>query len=158
MQRYLLAALAVVWACGAPALAPAGSFMATGQFAGTVSPQVTGLLSQFPAGGPELRAAISRLVQTDPALADDAAFAARNASQGQKQAIGAGLADAASVFAKCSTCGVAGQRVRTAISSADQTTRAAFVAASNPASVLGLLGINAGAVPGACISPSRPGC
>ncbi len=101
MQRYLLAALAVICACGASAPAPAGSFNAMGQFAGAVSPQVTGLLSRYPAGGPGLRAAIARLLVTDSSLVDDVVFVARNASPGQKEAIGGGLADAASFFAKC---------------------------------------------------------
>jgi hypothetical protein len=97
MQRYLLAALAVVCACGASAPAPAGL---------TVSPQVTGLLLQFPAGGAGLRAAVAQLVETDPSVVDEVVFAARNASPSQKEAIGQGLAGAASYFAECGVgCG-----------------------------------------------------
>jgi hypothetical protein len=79
MRRYMLAALAVVCACGASVPAPAGSFTGTGQCAGTVSPRATGLLSQFPAGGPGLRAAVAQLVEADPSLVEDVVFAARNA-------------------------------------------------------------------------------
>jgi hypothetical protein len=167
MQRYLLTALAVLCVCGAPALA--GSFTATGQFAGTVGPQVTALLSQFPAGGPGLRAAIAQLVEKDPSLADDAVFAARNGSRGQKEAVGGALADAASFFAKCGAgCSDAEQRVRNAMAFADAGTRVGFVVASTPTLAQGIPGFNNAGVatsttpdpPGSpsCISPSRPGC
>jgi hypothetical protein len=166
MPRYLLAALAVVWVCGASVPAPAGSFNAMGQFAGTVSPQVTGLLSQYPAGGPGLRAAITRLLVTDSSLADDVVFAARNASPGQKEAIGGGLADAASFFAKCgAACGDAERRIRYAMSFADSGTRVGYVVASTPTLAQGIPGFSiAGAATGSnlnpppCVSPSSPTC
>ena len=89
MLRHLLAALTV-----AGASAPA--------FAGlTVSPEVTGLLSQFPGGGADLRAAVAQLVETDPYLVDEVVFAARNATPSQREAIDAGLAGAASYFSMC---------------------------------------------------------
>jgi hypothetical protein len=168
MQRYLLAAIAVVCACGASAPVLAGSFTGTGQFIGTVSAQVTVLLSQFPAGGPGLRAAVARLVETSPSLAADMAFAARDASPGQKDAIGGGLADAASYFAKCgSVCAEAEQLVRLAIFFADAGTRVGFVLASTPTMMEGIPGVgNAGATTGttpagcvgAVMSQSRPTC
>jgi hypothetical protein len=94
MQSRLLAALAVVWVCGASAPAVAGL---------TVSPQVTDLLSQFPAGGADLRIAVVQLVEADPSLSDEVAYAARTATPSQKAAIDGGLADAASCSAKCNT-------------------------------------------------------
>ena len=81
MQRYPLAALAVVGASVPARLA--------------VSAQLTGLLSQFPAGGDGLRAAVAQLVEADPSLVDEVVFAGCNASPSQKEAIGRGLAGAA---------------------------------------------------------------
>jgi hypothetical protein len=96
-MQNLLAALAIVCAYGA--LAPASAGL-------TVSSQVTGLLSQFPAGGDGLREAVAQLLETDPSLVDEVVFAARNASPSQKEAIGQGLAGAASYFAECGVgCG-----------------------------------------------------
>jgi hypothetical protein len=80
MQRYPLAALAVVGASVPARLA--------------VSAQLTGLLSQFPAGG-GLRAAVAQLVEADPSLVDEVVFTGCNASPNQKEAIGRGLACAA---------------------------------------------------------------
>jgi hypothetical protein len=106
MLRYLVAAIAVVSVCGKSAPAPAGL---------TVSPQVTGLLSQFPAGGTDLRAAVAELVETDPFLVDEVVFAARNATPSQREAIGGGLAAAASYFAICgNSCGDVERLVRVA--------------------------------------------
>jgi hypothetical protein len=84
MQRYPLAALAVV---GASVPAPSA-----------VSAQLTGLLSQFPAGGDGLRAAVAQLVEADPSLVDEVVFAGCDASPSQKEAIGRGLAGTAGYF------------------------------------------------------------
>jgi hypothetical protein len=108
MQRHLLAVFSVVCACGASAPAPAGL---------TVSAQVTGLLSQFPAGGAGLRTAVTQVVETDPTLVDELVFATRNASPNQKEDIGEGLAGAANYFAKCGAeCSDVERSVHTAIS------------------------------------------
>jgi hypothetical protein len=93
-------------------------------------------------------------------------FAARNASPGQKEAIGGALADAASFFAKCGAgCGDAEQRIRNATSFADAGTRVGYVVASTPTLAQGIPGFNnAGAAtssnldPPPCVSPSRPTC
>jgi hypothetical protein len=167
MRKYLLAACAVACIFGAPALAPAGSFNAQGQFVGTVSPQIRALLAQFPAGGPGLRAAIARAVEADPSLADDAVFAARNANPSQKEAIGAGLADAANYYAKCGSdwCRGAEGRIRTAMLFADGGTRVGFLLAEAPTLVQGIPGFNNagastnGCVTGQTVSQSKPpGC
>ena len=84
MQRYPLAALAVVGASVPARLA--------------VSAQLTGLLSQFPAGGDGLRAAVAQLVAADPSLVDEVVFAGCDASPSQKEAIGRGLAGTAGYF------------------------------------------------------------
>jgi hypothetical protein len=84
MQRYPLAALAVVGASVPARLA--------------ASAQLTGLLSQFPAGGDGLRAAVAQLVEADPSLVDEVVYAGCKASPSQKEAIGRGLAGAAGYF------------------------------------------------------------
>ena len=63
-----------------------------------VSAQLTGLLSQFPAGGNGLQAAVAQLVEADPSLVDEVVFAGCNASPSQKEAIGRGLAGTAGYF------------------------------------------------------------
>jgi hypothetical protein len=94
-MQNLLAALAIVCACGAPASAGL-----------TVSSQVTGLLSQFPAGDDGLRKAVAELLETDPSFVDEVVFAARNANPSQKEAIGRGLAGATSYSTECGVgCG-----------------------------------------------------
>jgi hypothetical protein len=164
MRRYLRVALAIVWVCGASTPAPAGSSTGNGQCVGTVSPQVTNLLTQFPDGGPSLRAAVARMVEADASLAADAALAARTATAAQKQAIGSGLWDAASFFAKCGTpCRGAEMRVRATMDCSDAGTRVGFVSASDATLLQSIPGFdNAGAqtsnCPGTVVSPSRPGC
>src|SRR6266481_647237 len=60
MRKWLLAACAL--ACVMGAKAPAVAQLANDALcAGTVSPQISGLLAQFPSGGPGLRAAIAQL-------------------------------------------------------------------------------------------------
>jgi hypothetical protein len=94
MQSYLLTALSVVCVCSASAPVVVGL---------TVNPQVTDLLSQFPAGGEDLRVAVVQSIETDPSLIDEVAFAARTATPSQKAAMDGGLASAASCLAKCDT-------------------------------------------------------
>jgi hypothetical protein len=77
---------------------------------------VTALLSQFPDGGPGLRAAVAQIIETDASLVDEVVFAARIASPSQKEDIGEGLAGAATYFAKCGAgCSDAERLVRTAM-------------------------------------------
>jgi hypothetical protein len=161
MRTYVLIGCAVACLLGLPSPAPAGSFNTLGLFVGTVSLQIAALLSQFPAGGPGLRGAIARMVEADPSLADDAAFAARGANPSQKEAIGAGLADAANFFARIASGAArdAGRRIATALSSADPGTQAGSLLSSVLTQVGGIPGVgNAGAATSNCISPSRPGC
>jgi hypothetical protein len=164
MSRRWVCVLAVLLACGATAPAPGGSFTSGGHV-GTVSPEVSALPSQFPAGGPGLRAAVAVLVESDASLADDVAFTATTATTAQKEAMGAGLADAASFFAKCGfSCRDRERLVRLAISFADSDTRVGYVMAATPTMSQGIPGfLNAGATPGGganpncnVISPSRP--
>lgn len=159
MRRYLLAACAAVCLVAAPTLAPGQSRPPVA----TVRPQVAALLNEFPAGGPALRAAVARLVEADPSLADDLVSLARKANPAQKLAIGMGLADAADYFAKCGLdwCRGAEARIRTAMNSADEGTRIGFIQGSAPTLVQGIPGFNnAGVMTNGCnhvVSPSGPG-
>jgi hypothetical protein len=130
MRKYLLI-LCALCLIGAPSLAPAGSFNAQGQFVGTVSPIITALLAQFPAGGPGLRAGIARAVEADPSLAADAVFAAQSGNASQKEAIGSGLADAASFFSKSSSASAtqSQEQIQAALTYADAGTQAGVNAA-----------------------------
>jgi hypothetical protein len=168
MRRYLLLACALACMVGVPSLVQAGSFDAQGQFVGTVSPQITALLAQFPAGGPGLRAAIAQAVEVNPSLAADAVFAAQSANSSQKEAIGSGLADAASFFGKTGAA-FAQQQIQAALTYADAGTQAGvnvsnMQAQASSTSYQGIPGFNTtGATTGGCsgatISPSRPpGC
>jgi hypothetical protein len=165
MSRQLVGVLAAMLACGAAAPASAGSFTSGGHFVGSVSARVSGLLSQFAAGGPSLRAAVAALLETDSSLADDVAFAATTATTAQKEAIGAGLADAASFFAKCGDpCKDSERQVRSAISFADSGTRVGYVMAATANMSQGIPGFGSagvttsgGANPNCTVmSPSRP--
>jgi hypothetical protein len=148
--------LAAMLVCGAPAPAPAGSFTSGGQFVGSVSAQVSGLLSQFPAGGPGLRAAVAVLLEADSSLADDMAFAATTATAAQKEAIGGGFADAASFFSKCGDlCRDSERRLRLAIWYADSGTRVGYVMAATPTMSQGIPGVgNAGATTSGGTNPN----
>src|SRR5262245_11661246 len=131
MRKYLLI-LCTLCLVGAPSSAAAGSFNAQGQFVGTVSPVITALLAQFPAGGPGLRAGIALALEANPSLAADAVFAAQSGNAKQKEGIGSGLADAANFFAKTgSTSGLqAKDQIQAALTYADAGTQAG-VNASN---------------------------
>src|SRR5262249_39076906 len=127
---------------------------------GSSSAQMSALLARFPGGGPALRAAIARLVEEHPELADDAVAAARKANPSQKAAIGAGLADAANYFARfgMDSCPGLELRIRTSLNCADDGTRVGFLFAEAPTLVQGIPGFNnAGASPaGKPVSPARP--
>jgi hypothetical protein len=113
-----------------PALA--GSLTSTGQFVGSVNPQIASLFSQNPSGGAGLRTGVALAVQANPSLADDTVHAALGAGPGQKEAAGAGLGDAVGFLAQCGTCGQGESQVRTAVSFADPGTRVGFVQTTMP--------------------------
>ena len=151
MRKALLAACALALMMGASAPVVAQPVDGTPS-AGTVSPQISALLAQFPGGGPALRAAVAQLVEAFPSLADEIVFLARNANSAQKEAIGAGLADAANYFAKCGSdfCRGAESRIRTAMNFADAGTRLGFILGEAPTLAQGIPGFyNAGATGGA---------
>ena len=166
MRKYLLAACAIACLVGITSTAPAGSFNPQGQFVGAISPAVTALLAQFPNGGPGLRAAIARLLEANPALADDVVAAARKANPAQKQAMGEGLADATLYFAKCGSDACRGfeAQIRWAERFADEGTRIGIVLGDVPTLAQGIPGFNnSGVLSNGCvttnnnvISPSGP--
>jgi len=162
-MRSFLAACVLACLC-------AVSTPASAQRVTTVDPQIAALLVQFPAGGPGLRAAIARALEANPGLADAAVAAARNANPEQKQAIGAGIGDAANYFAKIGQDWARGSeaRIRTSMVDADSGTRIGFELASVPALAQGIPGFNnAGASSSGCVTgaspisqsrPAPPGC
>jgi len=172
MQKYLLAACAVASILVASSLAlaqPNDTGVGTNLCLGSTSAQMSALLARFPGGGPALRAAIARLLEEHPELADDVVAAARKASPAQKAAIGAGLADAANFFAKCGldSCRGLEGRIRTSLGCADDGTRVGFLVGEAPTLVQGIPGFNnagagggqnagAGAGQAQVISPSKP--
>jgi hypothetical protein len=147
MQKRLSGVVALALAFGTPFSAPAQSPDTCARFTGTVGAKVSALLSQFPDGGPDLRATVARLVEADPSLAGEVVSVAERATSAQKEAIGGGLADAASFFAKCGAqCRYAQQQVRCAIASADSGTRVGYVVAATPTMSQGIPGFgNTGA-------------
>jgi len=170
MRRLLLAASAVagVLAVSLPASAqtPAGE----NPSARIIRPEIAALLAQFPAGGPWLRAAITRAVVADPALTPDVIFAIGICTACQGQSIRQGLADAAEALARSGSeaARAAANAIRIALESTN------FVAlggaclppglgigrsASDPTGAAAVPVTN-GANPATptCVSPSRPGC
>jgi hypothetical protein len=172
MRKYLLAACAIACLVGISSTAPAGSFNPQGQFVGAINPAVTALIAQFPNGGPGLRAAIARLLEANPSLADDVVAAAHRAKPPQKQAIGEGIADATLYLAKCGSdfCKGYEARIRWAANFADEETRIGVVIGDVPTLAQGIPGFNnAGALSNGCVTnnvisnsgpsaPVPPGC
>ena len=160
------AACAVACMCGVPAPVAAQSQLAplNQQCISIVDPRIAALLARYPAGGPALRAAIAAAVEANPSLADVIVAAARKANPAQKQAIGAGLADAANYFAKIGVDWARGAegRIRTAMVCADEGTRLGFQIGSTPTVAEGIPGFNNagantnGCVTGKKVSPSKP--
>ena len=166
MRKYLLI-LCALCLVGAAPVARAGSFDAQGQFVGTVSPVITALLAEFPAGGPGLRAGIALAVQADPALAADAVFAAQGSNSSQKEAVGSGLADAANFFGKMGTAAAvqAKDQIQAALTYADAGTQAGanavnIQAAQGSTSTQGIPGFtNTTTTIGGCVSQATAtGC
>jgi hypothetical protein len=156
LRKHLSGVVVIALALGAPLSAPAQSPGQCARFTGTVSAKVSALLSQFPAGGPALRAMVARLVEGDPALAAEVVSVSDNATAAQKEAIGGGLADAASFFAKCGAqCKYAEQQVRCATTFADSGTRVGYVMAATPTMSQGIPGFsNTGATTSGGFNPN----
>jgi hypothetical protein len=156
LRKQLSAVVAIALAFGAPLSAPAQSPGKCTRFSGTVSAKVSALLSQFPQGGPDLQATVARLVEAEPSLAAEVVSLSDNAIAAQKEAIGGGLADAASFFAKCGAqCKSAEQQVRCAIAFADSGTRVGYVMAATPTMSQGIPGFgNTGATTSGGVNPN----
>ena len=123
MGKQLSGIVTFIFAFCAAVSAPAQS---PDTFARSDRANVSALLTQFPVGGPDMRATIARIVIAEPSLAREVVALSARATAAQKEAIGGGLSDAASFFAKCGVpCAYAAQQVRNAIASADSDTRAA---------------------------------
>jgi hypothetical protein len=163
MRKALLVICMTVCGLAVPLTAGAGSFDSQGRFIGTVSPQVTALLAQFPYGGPGLRAAIAVLLEANPSLADDVVFAARKANGSQKLAMGLGIVDAARYFAFCGAvpteaCRAAEAFLRQALifgdfDTVEVTTGTTDITPSVPVFIPGV------GSSGTCVSPASPsGC
>jgi hypothetical protein len=164
MRMRWLAIWILIATLGVPTLAVAQSPTPTAT--SVERQQVAALLAQFPNGGPALRAAIARAVEMNPDLAVAFVIAALKANRDQKQAIGAGLADAANYFAKVPLdwARLAEAKIRNAMLLADGITQFAFVQAETPTLAQGIPGFgNAGVTTTTCpsskpvISPSGPG-
>jgi hypothetical protein len=168
MAKHLLAICAAAVMLGAPILALAQANPASAPIRnpppvcpGPISPWLAALLARFPAGGPALRAEIARLLEANPHLAREVAAAACSASPDQKEAIGAGMADAANYFAKLGSeaARLAETEIRTAMQIADPLTRYWFQVASTSNFNDAIPGFgNAGVATNRCvkISKSRP--
>ena len=168
MPKFLLAICAAAFMLAIPMVSaaqpvnPAANPVVNPPCPAPVSPGMAALLARFPAGGPALRAEIARLLEAYPSLAREVAAAACIANPNQKEAIGAGMADAANYFAKLGSdaARLAEAEIRTAMLIADPITRYWFQVAS--ASNFGEGGIpgfgNAGVATNRCvkISKSRP--
>ena len=167
MRKYLLAACAVAVVLGVSL--PASAQPSAAPSARIIRPEIAALLTQFPAGGPWLRAAIARSVQSNPSLTTDAIFAIGICAACQGQSLRQGLADAAEALANGSESDrAAASLIRAALPSGGALMS---VDGSCVPPMLGLSAMDPGssapAAPGFsspgpatpnCISPSRPGC
>ena len=160
MRKYLLGLGAAAFILCLAAPAPAGSFDAKGQFVGPVSAEMTAVLRVFPGGGPGLRGAIARAVEADASLVDDVIFVARNANRKQREAIWAGLADAANYYARLGSSAARAieQRFRTALETDNADAHAGPCLACADDLAAAIPGFRKSAAPAECVSPSRPGC
>src|SRR3981081_1568143 len=140
MRKYLLAACAIACLVGVPAPVSAGSFNGGAPVVRAVSPAVIAIMAQFPNGGPGLRAAIARMLEVNPALADDVVQAASKGNPAQKVAMGEGMADAALYFAKCGTDFCRGSEgiIRWAMQFADEGTRIGIILGELPTFAQGI--------------------
>jgi hypothetical protein len=158
VRKHLSGVVALALAFAAPLSAAAQSPDKCARSTGTVSAKVAALLSQFPDGGPALRATVARFVEAEPSLAGEMVSVSDTATAAQKEAIGGGLADAASFFAKCGAqCKYSEQQVCCAITFADSGTRVGYVMAATPTMSQGIPGFgNAGATAQRQAAPSDP--
>ena len=93
MRRLLMLGCVILFGIALP-------YTASSQIAAGGAPvKVAAILAQFPDGGPGLSDAIAAAVEMDPSLAPAVVAAALTATPAQQQAIGAGLAIAATFFA-----------------------------------------------------------
>src|SRR5947208_10014702 len=97
MRRLLLASCIIFFAAATPLSASAQVVNTTAQA------KIAAILTQFPDGGTGLSDAIALAVEADPSLAPAAVAAANIATPAQQQAIGAGLAIAATFFASAAS-------------------------------------------------------
>src|SRR5215813_8303214 len=100
MQRLLLAACAVAGVLAVSLPASAQSPAGENPSARIIRPEIAALLAQFPAGGPWLRAAITRAVIADPSLTPDVIFTIGTCTACQGQSVRQGLADAAEALSR----------------------------------------------------------
>jgi hypothetical protein len=163
MRKYLLAACTVASVLGVSLPASAQSVDGGGRSVSVVHPEIAALLTQFPAGGPWLRTAIARAVQSNPSLTQHVLFAIGTCSACQGQSIRLGLADAADALKRggSDSARSAESAIRTALGSGDHGSVGGTCSALAVGPGRGALDPGAAATaPGVttCISPSRPGC
>jgi hypothetical protein len=160
MRRLFLLGCIIFFTVAAP-------LMASAQTACPEAPaKIAAILAQYPNGGAGLSAAIAQAVEADPCSARAAVSAALSATAAQQQAIGLGLAAAATFFANLAAgggpdagaAGAAEQLILAALASAPGLTQAAFAAANGfPALATTLGGGGPNLTTNSCVSPSAPG-
>jgi hypothetical protein len=127
---------------------------------------MTALLTEFPLGGPWLRAEVARAVEEDPSLTADAVFIAGIGNAYQRQAIRLGLVDAANFFASIGSDPArdAARRIWTALGPDDPDICVGLCLSQLPEAVQGVPGFGktAPAATPTCVnptvSPSKPNC
>jgi len=161
MRKSFLAARAVALMLGALTLVPVQSAAVVNLCHCGANPQIAALLAEYPDGGPGLRAAIAGAVEADATLATAVVAASCVANAAQKMAMGAGLGDAASFFAKIGSNlpGNLEGVIRAELVCADPVMLTAYVSATSPP---GTGNGNPGNITNSnvgptCISPSTPG-
>jgi hypothetical protein len=127
---------------------------------GAVKAFIATIIAEFPDGGPALSDAIASAVEEDPALASAVAGAALTANPVQQQALGGGLASAATFFANSTLPDAieAQREIQAAMAGASGPTQIAFSSAGGTTALLTTLA-NTGTnlTTNSCVSPSRPG-
>lgn len=132
-RRSVLAVLLLALAGFGACLAPVAASAQTGQ-SNSIDSRVAAMLAAFPTGGPGLRAAVAKAVEADLNMVQLLLVAAQSETAAQKQAIGAGLADALAFFRKLGTAGQRAAAVLLAVMrGADVETRLGFLLATDPA-------------------------
>jgi len=119
---------------------------------------ILAILAEFPDGGQALSDAIASAVEEDPALASAVVEVALTANPEQQQALGAGLAGAASFFADKTSpdANQAQQEIQAAMTGAPGLTQTAFTNAGGATALLTTLtSSGANITTSTCVSPSR---